>query len=384
MDPQVAISPQQRAAVEKVFHENFETRGELGASVAVYQDGECQLSLGKGSCDKAGERSWTTETLVPIYSATKGPAAATVLLVLDRAGLQPNGVVAEVWPTFPVRQATFAQVLSHQCGLSGLDKRVDVADYAAVIAAIEAQDPAWPLGDGHGYHPRTFGFLVDEIVRRVDGRSLADVWENDVRRPAGWDLFIGLPEAESHRVATLYPGKMTTTPESEQSFYKEYGTRGTITQKAFASPSGLNSVAEMNTPRAWQMGLPAMGGVASADGLAKFYQQFVSGGAAQSAFSARVRGWIGSRQTNGWDRVLQRETSFACGVMLDPIDSVSGQKRRSIFGPSLDAFGHPGAGGSHAFVDPSRRLSFAYTMNQMELSAMPGERCLAMVRALYS
>ena len=83
----------------------------------------------------------------------------------------------------------------------------------------------------------------------------------------------------------------------------------------------------------------------------------------------------------GFDPVLQRETAYAAGFMLDPVDS-NGKKLREVLGPSLSAFGHAGAGGSLAFADPERNLGFAYVMNQMELGVLPHERCLSIVRAL--
>jgi CubicO group peptidase (beta-lactamase class C family) len=84
----------------------------------------------------------------------------------------------------------------------------------------------------------------------------------------------------------------------------------------------------------------------------------------------------------GFDPVLQREMAFAAGFAVDPVDA-SGKKLRSIFGPSHFAFGHPGAGGSLGFADPTRGLGFAYVINQMELGVLPHERCFSIVRALF-
>lgn len=373
------VTQRQLVGVEQCFRKNFEERGELGASVAIYQGGTCVLSLSAGVCEKGGDREWTERTLVPVYSATKALASAVTLEVLQKAGLSIEDTVSRVWPIFPQPKATFAQLLSHQCGLSGLDLAAPVEDYAAVISAIESQVPAWRLGVGHGYHPRTFGFLLDEVVRRIDGRSLAQVWEQDFRSAGGWDLWLAPPEREHDRIARLYPGKMGAISPEEQPFYDNFGKRGTITQKAFSSPKGLHSVAEMNSPSAWGLGLPAMGGIASAKGLAEFYQALLGG----RGFGSQTATLLRKRQVNGADLVLKRATSFGLGCMLDPIDT-SGRKVRHLFGSSHHAFGHPGAGGSHAFADPERGLSFAYVMNQMELSVMPGPKSLDMVRALYA
>ena len=115
--------------------------------------------------------------------------------------------------------------------------------------------------------------------------------------------------------------------------------------------------------------------------MAKFYQA-VLGQTEEEIFSAETRDLLAKRQTQGFDQVMQLQTSFGAGMMFDPLDA-EGAKIRKLFGPNEGAFGHPGAGGSHAFCDPSSGLSFAYTMNQMELGLFPGERGLSLLRTLF-
>jgi CubicO group peptidase (beta-lactamase class C family) len=269
-------------------------------------------------------------------------------------------------------------MLSHQCGLAALDEVVDVYDHRAVIGAVERQHPEWHLGQGHGYHPRTFGFLLDECVRRLEGRSLGNFWYREIAAPFAIDFWIGLPEQEWSRVAMLVPGRAKSS-DSEQGFYESFNKPGSLTRRAFSSPRGLHAIAEMNTPKAWEAALPAMGGVGSASGLAKFYQ--IAIGAIDGPFSERVRSALAGLRIQGEDKILLRETAFTCGCQKDPVD-VMGRKTRALYGLSTDAFGHPGAGGSHGFGDPASGLSFAYVMNQMELSVMPGERCTGLVDRL--
>lgn len=364
--------------VENTFRRNFIEHGELGASLSVWKDGERVISLAEGWCDRGRDRVWDEQTLVPIYSATKGPAAAVLLMLLDDNGLTPETRVCQVWEGFPNQQATFAELMSHQCGLAALDEKVSVFDFEGVIDAIERQLPNWELGDGHGYHPRTFGFLLDKVVRVLSGRTLGEVWRERVADPLGLDLWIGLPESEHYRVATLYPGKADKA-ELESGFYKEFNQQGSLVRKAFGSPQGLHGVHEMNTAKAWEAALPAMGGVATADALAKFYQACVG---KLECFSDDVREWMKASQVMGDDAILCTPTHFSCGFQKDPL-GVSGEKLRRHYGPSIDAFGHPGAGGSHAFGDPDSGISFAYTMNQMDLAVLPGAKSLDMVAALY-
>lgn len=376
----MAVSPSALGKVVEVFERNFRDRGELGASVSIWWDGVELLSHGDGWCEREASRPWTRETLVPVYSATKVPAAATLLTVLAGKGLDEETPVREVWPRFPVAGAVFGDLLSHRCGLPVLDQKASVFDHEEVVAAIEAQRPAWELGDGHGYHPRTYGALVDEPVRRLVGRPLGQVWRDAIAGPLGLDFWIGLPEEQRPRVARLYPGK-AGKDDLADAFYKQLTTSGTFTRRAFSSPRGLHAIHEMNEPEAWSAGLPALGGVGTASALAKFYQAAI--GAIESPLTPRVRRALEVVRSRAEDRVLLRPTVFTCGAQCDPVDA-DGHKLRRLFGPSRRAFGHPGAGGSHGLGDPESGVSFAYVMNQMDLSVMPGLKCVEMIEALFS
>jgi CubicO group peptidase (beta-lactamase class C family) len=376
----MAVSPSALGKVLEVFERNFRERGEIGASLSIWWQGTELLAESAGWCELERTRAWSNETLIPVYSATKVPAAATLLLALERHGLSAATPVTEVWPRFPVAAASFAQLLSHQCGLAALDRPAAVLDHAAVIAAIEAQAPAWPLGTGCGYHPRTFGALADEAVRRLTGMTLGRFWTQEIALPLALDCWIGLPEIHVPRVARLYPGKLRRDAPVD-AFYQALRQAGTYSQRAFASPSGLHAIHEMNQPSAWAAGLPAFGGVATASALAKFYQAAI--GAIDSPLSAEIRHALATVQIAAEDRVLLRPMAYTCGAQQDPL-AADGQKLRQLYGPSRSAFGHPGAGGAHAFGDPETGIAFAYTMNQMELSVMPTSKCLEMITALFS
>lgn len=376
----MAISPSALGSVLEVFEKNFRDRGELGASVSVWWNGVELVSEGHGWCEKERQRPWSVDTMVPVYSATKGPASCALLHALASRGLDETTPVGEVWPKFPLPKATFAQLLSHQCGLSALDQDVSVWDHDAVVAACEHQIPKWRPGQGHGYHPRTFGFLIDTCTRRLVGMPLGEWWRREIAEPLALDVWIGLPNTEWPRVAKLYPGRAEASDHVD-AFYEQFNMEGSLTKMSFGSPRGLHAVHNMNDPKAWGAGFPAMGGVASASGLAKFYQATI--GAIPSTISAGVMRALAKPQSQADDRVLHRETTFTCGCQCDPLDA-RGEKIRHLYGPSISAFGHPGAGGSHAFCDPENGISFAYVMNQMVMSVMPGLKCQEMVRALYS
>lgn len=366
--------------LEKAFARNFSERGEIGASVSVWQDGVELVTFSRGWCEKEEKRPWTDDTLVPVYSVSKALAAATFLLVLQESGLSAEDSVRRVWPELRVGHLTFRELLSHQGGLPGVEGVVSVSDRRAVIAALEETEPYWDPGMAHGYHARSIGFLLDELCERLGEKRLGEFFRLLIGEPLKLDFWIGLPECEFDRVAKLYPGRFIVRKE-EKAFYEAMQEEGSLARKAFGSLKGYQSASEMNDPAAWAGGFPAFGGVGSARALAKFYQA-VLGQTEQEIFSAEIRKLLGKRLVQDFDQVLTLETSFTTGMMMDPVMK-GGQKKRQLFGPNEEAFGQPGAGGSHAFCDPRTGLSFAYTMNQMELGLFPGERGLSLVRAVY-
>jgi len=371
----------------ELFAENFSRFGELGASVSVWREGREIVSLAGGFKDRQHERPWTPETMVLFWSATKGLSSACLLHACQEHHVELTTPVAAVWPEFAQAgkdRVTIAELLSHQAGLAALTAPAPVMDHEAVAAALAASAPAWPLGQGHGYHPRTFGFLVDETLRRITGgRTLRTYWCEEFAEPLRLDVWIGLPPERVLEPASIFPAK--TSPPKGDTFYTAFLTPSSLTSRAFASPRGLTSVASMNAPEARTASFGAFGGVGTARGLAKFYALLAEGGALENRrwFEPSTLDSMTTTLTQGPDRVLLLETAFSAGFMRDPVDA-AGRKVRTNFGPSLKAFGHPGAGGSHAFADPENRISFAYVMNQMEPGVLPGPKSLRLIDALYA
>jgi CubicO group peptidase (beta-lactamase class C family) len=411
-----------RARLTPLFQENFEKFGELGAAVSVWQNGKELLELHGGFRDARREQTWDESTIVLIWSATKGLGSACLLHVLQGHKIDIERRVAEFWPEFAQagkEKITLGQLLSHQAGLAALDRKVDVLDYAAVIDALAKQEPNWPPGSAHGYHARTFGFLLDEVVRRISGTQLGEYWRKTFAEPLGLDLWIGLPEKENARVATMSapkagkqskpkdrqsgPSAGRTRPVASSDFYAELATKGTFAHKVFTSPFGLNAVSALNKPEIRAQPIVSFGGIGSASALAKFYAMLANGGRilaepspsgggeGEQFFSGKTIDWMTTTLTDGTDRVFQIPTAFSAGFMKDSrsagedLTALSSQVfERTIFGKSMQAFGHPGAGGSHAFADPENKISFAYVMNQMEQSVLPNEKSLRLVDAIYA
>ena len=373
---------QLRDRLAPLFEENFTRFGELGAAVSIWQNGKPVLDLHGGFRDRKHERPWTPDTIVLVWSATKGLASACLLHLLQERGLELKHRVAEFWPEFAQAgksEITIAQLLSHQAGLCALDTPVDVLDYPAVIAALEKQAPLRPPGTAHGYHARTFGFLVDELVRRLSANTVSEYWRKTFGDPLELDIWIGLSESEEERVATTYAAKAGGTA-AQAEFYRDLATPGTLARKVFTSPHGLHSVSAMNSRENRARPIVSFGGIGSASSLAKFYAMLANGGELDGRrfFAHETITQMTTTLASGFDRVFQIPTAFSAGFMKDPTETP-----RRIFGPSPLAFGHPGAGGSHAFADPENRISFAYVMNQMEQSLLPNEKSLRLVEAMY-
>jgi CubicO group peptidase (beta-lactamase class C family) len=391
--------------LKPLFQENFEKLGELGTAVSVWQEGKPIIDLHGGFRDAHREHPWTSDTIVLVWSATKGIGSACVLHALQEHKIDINQRIAEFWPEFAQagkEKITLAQLLSHQAGLCALDQRVDVLHYDAVIRALEAQKPLWPPGTPHGYHARTFGFLLDELVRRITRKTLPDYWQENFARPLELDFWIGLPQNQNARVATVYAAKSGKPPEPKQ-FYQDLVTPGTLARKTFTSPYGLHVISKMNDPAVRAQPIVSFGGIGSASALAKFYSMLANGGKldGQTFFSQDTINWMTTTLADGIDRVFQIPTAFSAGFMKDSMEAQGAaafqppnQKKgrngdgpslitRRLFGPSATAFGHPGAGGSHAFADPENKIAFAYVMNQMKQSLLPTEKSLRLVDAIY-
>ena len=368
------------ARLEPLFQENFTRFGELGAALSIWQEGRSILELRGGFRDARRETPWNDETIVLFWSATKGLGSACLLHVLQEEKIGLERRVAEFWPEFAQAgkdEVTLAQLLSHQAGLVALDEPVEMTDHAAVVRALEKQIPLWPPGTAHGYHARTFGFLLDELVRRIDGRALGRYWRETFAEPLNLEIWIGLPPAENARAADIYAAKASGPPLDP--FYRALSTPGSIQRRAFTSPRGLNAVSAMNQPENRVHPLVSLGGIGNATSLAKFYALLAHGGQMDERrfFSSETITLMSTTLAAGPDQVFLLPTAFSAGFMQNPPGAPA------IFGPSRLAFGHPGAGGSHAFADPEHGIAFAYLMNQMEQQLLPNEKSLRLVRELY-
>jgi CubicO group peptidase (beta-lactamase class C family) len=354
------------------FRRNFAERGELGAACAVYLGDRKVVDLWGGHRDAARRRPWQEDTLVLMYSTSKGLAAMTVALAHSRGLLDYDERVSAYWPEFAQAgkaDITLRQLLAHQAGLCAVAGRLDprvLGDLDEVARIVARQKPAWRPGTRHGYHALSLGFYEGELIRRVDPahRSLGRFFAEEIAEPLGIEFYFGVPpEVPDERIADIKAYRrlevllhMDAMPPA---MVLGFARRRSLTARAFGNPR-LSSPADLNRPDFRAVEVPAGAGVGQVRGVARVYGELATGGATlgmtddtleELAAPARAP----SRGPD--DLVLRVPTAFSAGFVKP-----SSQDR---FGSSDRAFGHPGAGGSFGMADPDLELGFAYAPNKL-------------------
>lgn len=375
-------------AVLNAFRKNFSRRNELGAACCVYRDGEKVVDLWGGIRNKATGEPWEEDTMVLVYSATKGFAAMTLALAHSRAWLDYEERVCTYWPEFAQRgkdAITVRQLLAHQAGLFAFDEPVDldvVADVDRLAVVLARQTPAWVPGTRQGYHAISLGFYEGELLRRVDPcrRSLGQFFQDEIASPLGLEFYIRLPEdIPNSRFAILerptalelvlgFPFRLTlATLNPRSNLY-----RALTANPGAALPHDETCVYARN------LEVPAGGGVGTARSMACAYSEFATGGqnlhlrreTLQALMAPTVPAASGF-----YDECMKDEMRYSLGFFKP--------------GPTLPfghpgSFGAPGAGGAFGFADPQTGIGYAYVTNRMGTSPRGDPRDLAIRNALPS
>jgi CubicO group peptidase (beta-lactamase class C family) len=374
------------ARVKEIFEENFRERDEIGAAVAVTIDGTPVADLWAGHADLARTKPWQRDTIVNVWSTTKGMAALCLHQLVDAGRVDLDAPVARYWPEFAQAGKETIPVrffLGHRSGLAAVKPMLPgeaLYDWDAMTTALAAQAPWWEPGTAHGYHAVTFGWLVGEIVRRVTGKSLGTYFRDSIAKPLGMDFHIGLPDAEHHRV-----GEMSTIPLPEPGSDAMLLGLAMMTDpeglsaRAFANPPSI--VRGANVPEWRRSEIPGANGHSDARSLARVYGTLACGGSADGVHVLSREGIArcATELSRGKDLVLQLSTRFGHGYMLQQHDVFGGS-----FGPATGAFGHPGAGGSVGFADPEARIGFGYVMNRMGPYILVDPRATILADAVYA
>jgi CubicO group peptidase (beta-lactamase class C family) len=366
--------------VVDAFVANFRERGDVGAACTVVVGGESVVDVWGGLADRATERPWARDTLQLVFSTTKGATALCAHLLVQRGLLDVDAPVASYWPEFaangkgdiPVRW-----VLSHRAGLAEIEGTFtldDALSWDPVVEALAAQPPNWEPGTAHGYHIRSYGWLVGELVRRVDGRTLGRFFADEVAAPLGLDFWIGLPEAEEARVSTVIPPEASTDPAA-QALFEQFAGPDTFLGRTLTGPSGLFHYDEMwNTRAIHAAELPSSNGIADARAVARMYAATVGDVDGVRLLEPLTVAAATEVQAEGPDKVVMFPMRYGLGFMLPP----------TVPSPGPHAFGHAGAGGSLGFADPDRELGFGYVMNKMEMGMSVDERASSLAAAVYA
>lgn len=368
--------------VAEAFAANFARLGERGAAVAVYRDGHRVVDLWAGTRDVDGSAPWERGTAQIVRSATKGVAAAALLLLHQRGLLDLDAPVGAYWPEFKAagKERTLVRdLLAHRAGVPVLDRPLtpaEAADPDLGAAAVAAQAPVWEPGTDHGYHAQTYSWLTGELVRRITGRPIGEFVASEIAAPAGADVWLGLPAPEQARVGRVGPVAAPETPGAlkvrpKRAVADAYADPASLTRRAFAA---ITPLPDENAPAYRSAALPASNGIATADGLARVYASLigeVDGGS--RLFTPETRELARTEASGGPDRVLVVGTRFGLGFMLHGPAS-------PLLSPS--AFGHPGRGGALAFADPASGVSFGYVTNGFQGGVTADPRAQALVRAV--
>lgn len=374
--------------VADAFRSNFRTRGEIGAALAVYRDGDKVVDLWGGHRDRRRRNRWQSDTLVPVFSTTKGMSGAAMAVAHSRGMFELDHPVAAYWPEFEQggkADVTVRQLLAHEAGLAVIDQALDlatIADPESLGDVLAAQAPKWPPGTAHGYHAQTLGWYESQLLRRVDpaGRSIGAFFADEVAAPLGAQFFIGLPDdVPLDRIATFDGGGRIAAALHAHQMPKRlllamFNPRS-MTARAFMNPKLLAmNASTINRPDVLRLEFPSMNGVGEARAIAQVYSALATGGSELGIVSTTLEE-LEKEVWPSFDEIFRLDSAFALGFM----------KPFSIlpFGSTSRSYGHTGMGGSFGFADPDLGLGYAYVMNRGGYSLPTDPRELALRDAVY-
>jgi CubicO group peptidase (beta-lactamase class C family) len=378
--------------VADAFRANLRDGAEVGAAVAVYRDGVKVVDMWGGYRNGLTKDPWQADTMVNMFSTTKGVAALVVAVAVSRGLISYDAKVADYWPEFAQAgkaDVTVRQLLGHQAGLSALKPKptlADVADPEKLSPILAAQAPAWRPGTRHGYHAITLGWYESELIRRTDpaGRSLGRFMADEIVSPLGLDLYIGLPDSvDRKQVAHVHNWVRAETllhlgvmpPGFVGASLNPVG----LTARTIGVPRGVNAFdGDFNRDDVREVEIPSANGIGTARSVARIYGHAAAGGAdvGLSADTLKALKAAAVPPSQGVrDKVMHVDVSYSLGF-CKPVPHFA-------FGSSDNAFGTPGFGGSFGCADPDTGVGFAYVMNRMGFHLWSDPRELALRQALF-
>jgi CubicO group peptidase (beta-lactamase class C family) len=354
-------------------------------------DGKPIVDLWGGIADRRTGQAWERDTLVIVWSCTKGAVALCAHHLRSRGLLDLDAPVAAYWPEFAAEGKDAIPVrwlLNHQAGLPAIRQGLrpgGLYDWSYMTEMLAAQTPFWTPGTRQGYHASTFGHLVGEVVRRISGTDLGSFFRAEIAGPLNLDFHLGLPEKDERRVAHVVRPDMPPPGEPARRF----------TEDSLHIPDSPAALTVNNTGRhprdqdsreAHAAVLPSQGGITNARGLAGMYAPLALGGSiggvefldADTLAEAQA-----VSSATGDDATLRIGLRFGLGFMKSSDNRKAAPGAQDSIILSESAFGHAGMGGSLGFADPEARLSFGYAMNKQGRGVMLNERCQSLIDAVY-
>jgi len=359
--------------VREAFIDNFRRGEEVGAACAAYHKGKKVVDLWGGYRDKKSKDPWKEDTMILVFSTTKGISGMAVALAHSKGYFEFDEKVSKYWPDFAQNgkeNITVRQLLSHQAGLCAIDEPMDLKTLGNIEELgkiLAAQAPLWDPGKKHGYHGVTLGWFESELIRQIDPqhRTIGQFFAEEIAKPLGIEFYIGLPdEIHDSRIANLHAPMYTfrmlfNMDKLPKPFVKAFLKKGTITKRAFSNPKVVGQVPKYNTREMRRIELPASNGIGVVRDIARLYSIFATGGKELGIKPETLEAIMtpaAEPEMGRFDEVLQTETCFSLGF-LKPFPEYK-------FGTSDNAFGTPGAGGSFGYADPDTQTGFAYAMNK--------------------
>ena len=318
-----------------VAEELDRTLGGGAASFAAYVDGELVLDLWAGDAQR--------DTLYPVFSGTKGFVSVCLLKLIQRGKLELDVPVQRYWPEFSHPRVLVRHVVSHTAGLIGLRRgfaAAELLDGTRLAAELALEPPFWPPGERLAYHALSWGWLCDELIRRIDGRRSGRFFAEELAGPLDLELWIGLPPKLEPRVARLQ--------RAEGYAPVFHGDDPSLLRVMYG---GLQNEFVWNEPAFHQAEIPAASAIGTARSIAKLYAS-LSGAEVELARTELSRGLCA---------VTRRPYAFGVGFEL--------QTELMRFGPAEDAFGHTGSGGSTHGLWPGERIAFSYCTSELRSEA---------------
>jgi len=369
--------------VREAFAATFDAPTELGAALAITLDGRPVVDIWGGWMDGKRTRPWQRDTLVTVFSTTKGLTAMCAHRLVDEGLLDLDAPVARYWPEFAAagkENVRVRSLLDHRAGLAAIREPLPpeaLFDWPRMTAALAAEEPWWVPDHDHGYHAVTYGWLVGEVIRRVSGKTVGAYLRDAIAGPLDLDVHIGLAEPLDARCADVRPGPRPPSGEATL-FDRILEEPDGMTAKAFTNPMSM-LVPGVLSSRAWRGGeVPAVNGHVTARAVAKLYGALACGGELDGVriLSPESIARCSAERSHGLDRTLGVTSRFSLGFMLS--------QPHASFGPNDASFGHPGAGGSLGFADPVARIGFGYVMNRMGTEILLDPRARSLIAALYA